>query len=104
MHTITTILTFLVTLTGKCTGGYSVKYLQHQSIGDKSKEGLIRFHGIISFVLAFAITNNYLVNFPLFKARFDASNLWIVGTAFLLLVIFLILIGSILTLVGDRWK
>ena len=104
MSTITTILSFLVQFTGKLTGGYSVKYLKHQSIDDKSKDGVIRVHGITSMILAFGITNNYLTDFHLFKERFAISNLWIVGTAFILLVIFLILISSILTFVGDKWK
>jgi hypothetical protein len=74
--------------------GYSNSKLSENS---KSTVGAIQI--ITSLVLALALPNNYLINFPFFKSLFEKNELWIPVSMFVLLVIFITIFGLLLSAV-----
>lgn len=98
---VLTLLVYFSKLTGLLAGGYPTRF-HHFDFSEKSKNSLVMLHILSSFILAFGITNNYLVNVQVFHEHFEKNTLWLIGAAFVLLVILLIVIGSLITLLTSR--
>jgi hypothetical protein len=103
MRTAMLIVVSMAHLISRLTGGYAMKYHQY-NLREITKQRLMFFHALLAFVLAFGITNNYLNEFQFFIDRFASSVFWIIGTAFILLIVLLITIGSGITLLASRWR
>jgi hypothetical protein len=103
MRTAISIVVSIAHISSRLTGGYSIKY-QEYNLKERTKQRLTLVHSLLSFILAFGITNNYLNEFQFFNERFAASSFWTIGTAFLLLIILMIAIGSAITMLTSKWK
>jgi hypothetical protein len=103
MRTVLFVVTWLAHATGYISGGFSTRY-NHYNLSEKTKARLTLVQGFLSLVLALAITNNYVVEIPFFGEMFAENSLWIPATAFVLLIFFLIAIGSLITILTDRWR
>ncbi|MGC3943270.1 MAG: hypothetical protein QM762_01815 [Chryseolinea sp.] len=97
MRTGLYIITLLMHVSAWFVRGYSMRYYDNDDLSDRQKNAALSLHGIFSFGFAFAITNNVLVDVPFFSQRFAENTLWLIGTAFMLLVIVSILVGSLFT-------
>lgn len=58
MRTGLMITAMLMQLSSKLVGGYSMKYLDGDRT-DRAKNRLLTLHALLSFVLAFGITNTF---------------------------------------------
>jgi hypothetical protein len=103
MRTIIFVVTWLAHATGYISGGFSTRYNDY-NLTEKTKARLTVVQGVVSLILAFAITNNYVVEIPFFGELFAGNSLWIPATAFVLLIFFLTAIGSFITILTDRWR
>jgi hypothetical protein len=94
------LLVFMVLgfFTIKLTRGYSFGYL-NRKIGHVLKIFMLLIHGLSSLVLALILPNNYLSEIKLFREIYKVSGLWIPISIIVLLFVFLILLGSLFTLI-----
>lgn len=85
----------------KLTRGFIGGYL-YTGIGDSLKGGLLIMHGLASLLLALILPNNFLVEIEMFHTLYEESELWIAASMVILLFLFLLGIGSLLTIVTKR--
>jgi hypothetical protein len=84
----------------RLTKGFIGGYLNAE-IGDKTKAALLIIHGLGSLVLALMLSNNYLVSIDFFHDLYAQSELWIAASSLVLLFMFLLLFGSLFTLMTN---
>ena len=77
--------------------GFIVGYLK-VNIRDNLKVTLLFVQGLGSLILALALPNNFLNQFAFFEGLYAESGLWIAVSVFILLLLFLILFGTLFSL------
>jgi hypothetical protein len=81
----------------KMTRGLIGGYLR-ADIGDNLKGALILIHGFVSVILAFILPNNYLNEISFIKELYEQNGLWIAFSILILTFLFLLIFGSLFTL------
>lgn len=80
------------------TKGIAFGYMQSK-LSDKAKSAIVAFHVLISFILALALPNNYLNEFPFFELLYKSSEWWIPVTMFILLLFLIIVLGLFVSII-----
>ena len=85
-------------LANKATRGYAIGYFKYK-ISEGVKLTLIVVQGPGSLILALMLPNNYLNEIDSVRKLYEQNELWIAVTILTLLFTFIILFGTIFTLV-----
>jgi hypothetical protein len=81
----------------RLTKGFIGGYLK-ADIGDNLKAMMIGIHGLGSLILALILPNNYLVDIDFFRELYEQNGLWIAASIVILLFAFLVVFGTLFTL------
>ena len=81
----------------KLTRGFISGYLK-ANIGDNLKIAFVTIQGLGSLILALMLPNNYLVEIEFFRGLYEQSGLWIATSIVILLFTFIVLFGTLFTL------
>lgn len=88
----------------KVTKGFIIGYMK-ANIGDNLKMTFLLIHGFGSFILAMILPNNYLNGIDFIRGIYEQNELWIGASIVTLLFIFLLLFGTLFTLLtGGKIK
>lgn len=85
----------------RLTKGFIGGYLK-ADIGDEMKSTLLVIHGLGSLILALILPNNYLIDIDVLRDLYNESEIWIAASILTLLFVFILLFGTIFTLVTIR--
>lgn len=88
-------------LGSKATRGYAIGYLT-TNISDDGKKALLFIHGFASLIAALALPNNFLNKIGFFETLYEENELWIAVSVILLLFSFLVIIGTVFTLIAKK--
>ena len=85
-------------LANKATRGYAIGYMQY-NINGNVRSVLMFVQGFGSLILALMLPNNYLNEIDSLKNLYEENELWIAVSIFALLFTFILLFGTLFTLV-----
>jgi hypothetical protein len=103
---VSTILLLIVALgylSSIATKGLTSGYLKTR-INDNLKNALVVIHGLGPLLIALILPNNYLNEIDFFQELYESNQLWIPISIVMLLLIFIILFGTVFTLLTRRWQ